>query len=171
MPEGIYTIRKAIIAPLSMAVFSLLFLLLFSFLLKSLPGERFVLTSVCILALYLFFEVLFRRVSLDAGGLEIRKFLRKKKLAWDEVTYLGSVAIGNKAYVLLTTTKGMYILSNNYERFPVLLDHLSRRLSEERVEREIRNLIEHPLKNNGPVRSAWCMVVIVIAVVIFRLYI
>lgn len=172
MSQEIYRIRSAIIVPLIIAVSSLFVLLLLSFLFKSLPGETFALSAVFLLALYLLLEVFSRRVTLKSVGvLEIRKFLRKKELAWEEITQVGCVVMGKKIYALLTTTRGFYILSNSYERFSDLLGGLSRNLSEERVEKEIHDLIEHPLQNNKPVRLAWFTVIIVIAVVILRFFI
>lgn len=171
MSREIYKIRRAIIVPLGIAVFFLFFLLFLSRLLKFLPGETFVLSVVFLFALYFFLEVFYRQVSIKEDGLEIKKFLRKKELAWNEITHLGCVVMTKKVYFLLTTTKGFCILSNNYEQFPDMLDHLIGRMDRERVEGEVLDLVRHPLKNNQPVRSAWFMVIIVLAVIALRLYI
>lgn len=167
LPET-YKIRKAIVIPLAIAVFSLATLLFLSF--PSLPGERFVLAVIFLIVLYLFLEVFSRAVSLGADGVEIKKFMRKKNLAWNDITYLGVVVISKKAYALLTTTKGFHILSNNYEKFSDLLCQMRGRLAEERVEGEIASLIERPLKNNKPVLSAWFTVMTIIAVIALRLF-
>ncbi|MDO9585240.1 MAG: hypothetical protein Q7I93_02000 [Syntrophales bacterium] len=167
LPET-YKIRKAIVIPLAIAVFSLAALLSLSF--PSLPGERFVLAVIFLIVLYLFLEVFSRAVSLGADGVEIKKFMRKKNLAWNDITYLGVVVISKKAYALLTTTKGFHILSNNYEKFSDLLCQMRGRLAEERVEGEIASLIERPLKNDKPVLSAWFMVMTIIAVIALRLF-
>ena len=171
MSQEIYKIRRAIIIPLGIAVFFLFFLLFLSRLLKFLPGETVVLGAVCLFALYFFLEVFSRQVSIGEDGVEIKKFLRKKELKWNEITYIGCVVMTNKVYVLLTTTKGFCILSNNYERFPDMLDHLSGPMDRERVEGEVLDLIQHPMKNDQPVRSAWFMVIIILAVIALRLFI
>ena len=171
MSQEIYRIRRAIIIPLGMAVFFLFFLLFLSRLLKFLPGETFVLSAVFLFALYFFLEVYSRQVSIWEGGVKIKKLLRKKELRWNEITQLGCVVMAKKVYVLLTTTKGFCILSNNYERFPDMLDHLSGPMDRERVEGEVLDLVQHPLKNDQPVRLAWFVVIIILAVVALRLFI
>lgn len=169
LPET-FRIRKAIVIPLAVAVFSLAALLLFSLSSPSLPGERLVLTIIFLVVLYLFLEVFSRTVSLRTDEVEIKKFLRKKNLAWNDITHLGFVVINKKAYALLTTTKGFHILSNNYEKFPDLLYQMRGRLAEERVEEEIASLIERPMKNDKPVLSAWFMAMTIIAVISLRLF-
>src|SRR3990172_658927 len=120
---------------------------------------------------YLFLEVFSRQVYVRQDGLKIKKFLREKDLSWEEITHLGCVVIGKKAYALLTTTKGFYILSNNYERFFDLLDGLVKRLGEERVDGEVRNLSGHPLKNSRPARSIWLILIVIIVVSVMRLFV
>jgi hypothetical protein len=53
MSQEAYKIRKAIVIPLAIAVFSLAGLLLLSLSFSSFPGERFVLTFVFVDVLYL----------------------------------------------------------------------------------------------------------------------
>ncbi|HLA27280.1 MAG TPA: hypothetical protein VJZ49_05245 [Syntrophales bacterium] len=171
MSQEIYKIRRAIIIPLGVAVFFLFFLLFLSRLLKFLPGETFVLGAVFLFALYFFLEVLYRQVSIREDGLEIKKFLRKKELTWDEITHLGCLVMAKKVYFLLTTTKGFCILSNSYEQFPDMLDHLIGRMDRERVEGEVLDFARHPLEDNQTVRSAWFIVTIILAVIALRLFI
>src|SRR3972149_5701005 len=132
MSQEIYKIRRAIIIPLGVAVFFLFFLLFLSRLLKFLPGETSVLGAVFLFAMYFFLEVFSRQVSIGEDGVEIKKLLRKKELRWNQITNLGCVVMTKKVYALLTTTRGFYILSNNYEQFPDMLDHLSGRMDRER---------------------------------------
>jgi hypothetical protein len=167
----IHRIRRAIVIPLAVSFLSLFVLLLSAWLVTSFPGERSFLTAIFLLVGYLLLEVFSRQASLGNEKLEIRKFLRNKELGWDEITHLGSLVMGAKVYLLLTTTKGFTILSNNYERFPDLLCHLVENLKAERVGGEISGLMANPRQNCGPVRSAWLMAVVIMAIMVLRLFI
>jgi len=170
MSAVVYKIRQALVIPLTMAVISLFALLLLSFFAKSLPGERFVLLTTFVSLAYLFLEALSRRVSLGVNGLEIGKFMRRKELSWADVTHAGALVIGKKVYALLTTTKGFIILSNNYERFSELVGNLCRHMGEERMDGELLKFIERPLINDKPVLSAWFLVLVLIAIITWRLF-
>ncbi len=166
----IHKIRRAIVVPLGAALFSLFVLLMLAWSVPSLPGERTVLTTLFIILGYLLLEVTSRQVTFRDEGVEFGKFLRQKELRWDDITHLGSVVMGAKVYILLTTTRGFYVLSNNYEGFTELLQCLRTNLASERVDKEISDLIERPRPNNKPVLSAWLVVAVVIAVIALRLF-
>jgi hypothetical protein len=165
-----YKIRKAIVIPLSIAVFSLAVLFLLSIFFLSLSGEKLVLSAIFFILFYLFLEVFSREVSLQAEGVSIKKFMRKKEIAWDDITLVDSYIVVKKVYLLLTTRKGFYILSNNYDKFSQLLGRIKEHLDEGRIEKETIILIEHPLQNNKPVFSAWLMAILVVAILTLRLY-
>jgi hypothetical protein len=167
----IHRIRRAILIPLALSLMAIFVLLLNAWLRSSLPGERAVLTAVFLLVGYLFLEVISRQAALGSEGMAISKLMRLKELAWDEITHLGSLAMGAKVYLLLTTTKGFYILSNNYERFPDLLRYLADNIKAERLGGEISSLLAKPPENSQPVRSAWLMAVVMMALMVLRLFI
>ena len=167
----IHRIRRAIVIPLALSFLALFVLLLHAWLFTAFPGERIVLTAIFLLVGYLLLEVFSRQVSLRSEGLEIRKFLRNKEFVWGEITHLGSLIMGSKVYLLLTTTKGFYVLSNNYEGFPDLLRHLVENLNAERIGSEISSLMANPRQNGGPVRSAWLMAVVMMVIMVLRLFI
>ena len=170
MPQ-IYKIRRAIVIPLALSFLSLFVLLLRAWLFSSFPGERVALTAIFLLIGYLLLEVFSRRVSLGSEGLEIRKLMRNKELGWNDISHLGAVVMGAKAYLLLTTTRGFYILSNNYERFPELLRQFLANLNAEVIGEEISSLLANPLQNSQPVRSAWLMAVLMMAIMVLRLFV
>ena len=167
----IHKIRRAIVIPLALANSVLFVLLLRVWLFPSLPGERIVLTAIFLLMGYLLLEVFFRQGSFGSGGPEIRKVIRSKGLGWAEITHLGSLVMGSKVYLLLTTTRGFYILSNNYERFPDLLRGLVDNLHAERKGGEIDGLMANPPHNSQPVLSAWLMALVMMAIMVLRLFI
>lgn len=166
----IHRIRRAIVIPLAVSFLVLFVLLLHAWLFPVLPGERIVLTAIFLPLGYLLLEVFSRRASWGRERLEIRKFLRNRELVWDEITHIGSLIMGAKVYLLMTTTKGFYILSNNYERFPDLLRHLVENVKVERIGGEIGSLLAHPRQNSGPVRSAWLLAVVMMAIMVMRLF-
>ena len=166
-----YNIRRAIIIPLALSLVFLFVLLLRAWLFPAFPGERIVLTAIFLLVAYLFLEVYSRQAALGSDGMAISKFMRSKSLGWDEITHLGSLVMGAKVYLLLTTTKGFYILSNNYERFSDLLSQLLANLQAERIGPEISGVVANPPQNSQPVRSAWLMAVVVMAIMALRLFV
>lgn len=171
MVRETFRIRQAIIIPLGIALLSLLFLLIVSFMATSLPGERFMLSVVTASLLYCCLEVFARRVAVHEGGVKLGKFLRKKELIWNEINHIGMVVMGAKVYILLTTTKGFFIISNNYGGFSTLVGKLIGHLDTERVDEDVRVIIGNPPKNNRPVYSSWCMVIVILAVAVVRCYI
>lgn len=171
MSEEIYKISRAIVIPLTITLCALSLLLVISYVYPPLPGERFMLSLVFAASCYLFLEVFSRQVYVRQDGLKIKKFLREKELVWADITHLGCMVISKKIYALLTTTKGFYILSNNYERFFELLDRLVEHLGEERVDGEVRHLIGNPLTNSRPIRSIWLLFIVIMAVIVVRLFI
>ena len=167
----IFKIRRALIIPLGLALCAVFTLMLLAWVFTAIPGERLILAIICMILGYLFLDLFFRQVKFASDGLTIGKLWKQKRFHWDEITHIGSVTMGPKVYVLLTTTNGFYILSNNYERFSQLLRELSKNLSQEKVDADIIGLIEHPLDNKKPVFSAWIMLLLVMAVIALRYFI
>jgi len=170
MPK-VYKIRRAIVIPLAFSCLFQVVLLLRAWLLPSLPGERLVLTAIFLGVGYLLLDLSARQALLVDEGLQLRKFMGNKKLGWNEITHLGSLVMAAKVYLLLTTTKGFYILSNNYERFPELLRSLVGNISAERIGEEVSRLLANQLKNNQPVRSAWLLAAATLVITVLRLFI
>lgn len=164
-----HKIRLALAIPLALTFFPLLILLFMSCMLPAFSGERIVLTLILLVDLYLIAEILCRRVDLQSEGLQIKRLLRSRELAWDEITHLGALRLGARIYLLLTTTRGFYILSNSYGRFPELLRYLSEKLGAGKTDEGICKLLEGPWKNNKPVYAAWLAVLVLSAVISGRL--
>jgi hypothetical protein len=165
-----YKIRPTLAIPLAFTFLLFLILLCIALLLPAVPGEPIFVAIALFIVSYLLLEVLYRRVALLDEGLHIRKFLRGKELAWHEITHLGSVVLGAKVYLLLTTTRGFYILTNNYEKFTELLGYLRDKLGSEKTDESIQLILERPRNNNQPVLLAWITVVILLAVISGRLF-
>ncbi|MGZ6223144.1 MAG: hypothetical protein ACXWMW_10425 [Syntrophales bacterium] len=100
----------------------------------------------------------------------IRKFMRKKELRWEDITHIGALILRKRVYLLLTTVKGFYILSNSYEKFSTLVSDLVGRMDSEKVEEEVRRQIEHPAKNMSDIVMTWFTAVILAGLIITKLF-
>jgi len=96
--------------------------------------------------------------------------MRKKELRWEEITYIGALILRKRVYLLLTTVKGFYILSNSYENFPTLVSDLVGRMDNEKVEEEVRKQIEHPAKNMSDIIMTWFTAVVLIGIIVAKLF-
>ncbi len=134
--EQVYKIQKAFIIPFLTAVV-LLFVLLVLSLFGGESWEKILLACLFIITMMIAIEAL-ERGCVSENGLSIRKFFRTKKFTWAEITHLGVVIIRSKAYFLLTTTRGFYILSNLLEDHAKLIQFLAGKLGDEKVEVEVK---------------------------------
>ena len=100
--------------------------------------------------------------------MQIRKFFRTKNFAWAEITHLGTVLLRNKAYFLLTTTKGFYIFSNLLQDHTLLLQALAEKLGGEKVDAEVKSYIEAPRERTSLVVLTWVSLVILVALLLTR---
>ncbi|MGO9137502.1 MAG: hypothetical protein ACLP9S_19440 [Syntrophales bacterium] len=96
--------------------------------------------------------------------------MRKKELRWEEITYIGALILRKRVYLLLTTVKGFYILSNSYEKFSTLVSDLVGRMDNEKVEEEVRKQIEHPAKNMSDIIMTWFTAVVLAGIIITKLF-
>lgn len=135
-----FKIKKAFLVPLGLDAFLLLCLVLISLLPQGTAMERLVFTIFFLPTLYLFAESLWRRVTVDEAGITIRKLWREKVASWGEITHVGCLNLHKKVYILLTTVKGFFIVSNAYNGFPSLVEEIVGRVDAEKVEEEVRLL-------------------------------
>ncbi|MGZ3596146.1 MAG: hypothetical protein ACXWMV_13715, partial [Syntrophales bacterium] len=132
--------------------------------------ERILLTAIFIPVIYVLVESSFRMVQTGDQGIMIRKFMRKKELRWEDITHIGALILRKRVYLLLTTVKGFYILSNGYEKFSTLVSDLVGRMDSEKVEEEVRRQIEHPAKNMSDIVMTWFTAVILAGLIITKLF-
>ena len=170
MYRNIYKIRISFLIPFTADFILLFFLLLLSYYLRGPHLEKIALTVIFISVLCVFFESLSRKVLTGDQGIMIRKFLRNKELRWDDITHVGALILRKRVYLLLTTVKGFYILSNTYERFPTLVRDVADHLAEEKMEEEVRKQIEHPVKIISDVVMTWFTALILIGIITIKLY-
>ncbi len=100
----------------------------------------------------------------------IRKFMRKKELRWEDITHIGAMVLRNRVYLLLTTVKGFYILSNAYERFSTLVGDLVGHMSAEKVEEDVKRQIEHPARNIADIVMTWIVAMVLAGIIFIKLF-
>lgn len=168
--QRIYRIRNGFLIPLAADVFLLAFLLGFSFLGQSEPVERIVLTVVFIPLALVFVELLMRQIETGEAGIKIKRFIRKKELLWKDITELGSVILRNKVYLVLTTRKGFYVISNSYGDFTSLVQFMIDHLDKEKIEEGLSNLVSYPVRKLSDIVSAWVAAFILLIVIFTKLF-
>ena len=164
-----FKIKKAFLVAFSIDVVLLCLLLLLSLFFKGSSLERLVLAVIFITALLILLESLSRKILTGDQGILIRKFLRDKKLLWEDITQVGTVVMRNRVYLLLTTTKGFHILTNAYGEFSGLLREIADHVEREKIDDEVRNQIEHPVKKISDVVSTWFAAAVLVAIIVFKI--
>ncbi len=168
VPQRLHRIRNAFLIPLGLDVVLLCVLFLMALFLNGDTTERLVFALFFFPAGYLFLECLRRQVTLSAEGLVIRKLWSEKAVSWDEVTHVGGLTLHKKVYLLLTTVKGFFILSNVFEGFPALTEAIVAHVSPEQVEEEVRLLAGRTVTRIAPIVSAWIAAVAMIGIILLK---
>lgn len=164
----IYKIKKTFITPFLIAVALLLVLLIMS-LINGAAWEKILVAALFVISLVVAVESSERKFTFSQDGLTLRKFFRTKKFTWAEITHLGVVVMRNKAYFLLTTTKGFYILSNMLQNHTQLVRSVAEKLGDEKVEPDIKNYLDNPIERMSTVVLMWVALVILVAILINKL--
>lgn len=165
----IYGIKKAFTFPFIAAVILLGVLLVLSFF-SGESWESMILAVLFAISAVVAVEACERTFSVDDEGLRIRKFFRIKNFSWAEITHLGVVVIRNKAYFLLTTTKGFYIFSNLLQDHALLIRQLTEKLENERVEVEVKTYLESPVERTSLIVLTWIALIIIVAIILTKLF-
>ena len=58
--------------------------------------------------------------------------------SWEEITRVGCLTVHRKVYLLLTTVKGLFIVSNAYGEFSKLVEKIVAHVDPQRVEEDVR---------------------------------
>ena len=166
--QNIYKVRKAFVIPFSVIV-ALLFILFVLSLSSGQTWEKIIVAVLCFSSLAVGVEAARREILVNEEGLTLKKFFRLKNFTWAEITHLAVVVMKNKAYFLLTTTKGFYIFSNLIENHVALIQFLRDKLGEEKVEVEVTSYLEHPLERLSLVLMSWIAVIAISTIIILKL--
>jgi len=164
----VFKIKKGFRIPFITAVvllFALLGLGLFT-------GERWeiiLLAALFVITLSIAIEITEREFVVSENGLGIKKFFRTKNFTWAEITHLGVVVMRNKAFFLLTPTKGFYVLSNLLQDHTLLIRRLTEKLEDEKVEQEVKKYLEAPVERTSLVVLTWIALIIMVAIILTKL--
>lgn len=164
----VYKIKKTFIVPFITAVIFLLVLLALS-LFRGQLWEQILIAVLCVITLVTAIEAFEREFAVSENELRIKKFFRRKQFTWAEITHMGVVIMRNKAYFLLTTTKGFYILSNLLQDHTSLIRYLADKLGEEKVEVDVKNYLENPIERTSLIVFTWIALIIIIAIILTKL--
>jgi len=147
----------------------LLFVLFVLSLITGQIWEKIILAVICVSILAIGVEAARREILVDEEGLKLKKFFRMKNFTWPEITHLAVVVMKNKAYFLLTTTRGFYIFSNLLENHTSLIRFLQDKLGQEKVEVEVTNYLEHPMERLSLIVMSWVAVIVISIIILLKL--
>jgi len=164
-----YKIKKAFIIAFSADVILLSLLLLLSVFFRGSAGERIVIAVITVPAFLFLLEAASRKILSGNQGIMIRKFFRERELLWDDITHVGAVILRKRVYLLLTTLKGVYILSNAYGDFHGFLRGITNHINKEKIDEDILKLVESPINKISDIVSAWFGAAILVAIIILKL--
>lgn len=170
MSQSGYTIKRALLVVLGLDTLLLFILLLTALLFGGDAAERVVFTLFFVPALFLFLECFFRRITVTEEGLTIRKLGRTRAFPWREVTRVGSLAVHKKVYLLLTTVKGLFVVSSVFGGFARLVEEIVARVEPERVEQDVRSLAAGAGAGVAAVVPAWIAAVFMMAMILMKWY-
>ncbi|MBA4422336.1 MAG: hypothetical protein C0390_04430 [Syntrophus sp. (in: bacteria)] len=168
MSQHDYTIKKALLIVLGLDAFLLFCLLLIALLLEGDAMERLVFTLFFLPTLLLFLECYFRRVTVAKAGMAIRKLGRTKAFPWGEITRVGCLTVRRKVYLLLTTVKGLFIISNAFEGFSKLVEEIVARVEPERVEEDVRPQAASAKAGIATIFPAWVAAVFMMVMILMK---
>lgn len=166
--QNIYKIKRAFLIPFSVLIL-LLFVLFVLSLIAGQAWEKIILAVIFVSSLAIGVEAARREIIVDEEGLKLKKFFRMKNFTWTEITHLGVVVMKNKAYFLLTTTKGFYIFSNLLGNHTSLIRFLRDKLGQEKVEVEVINYLEHPIERLSLIVMSWVAVIVISIIILLKL--
>lgn len=170
MESKIYAIQKLFAVSFTIDVFLLCVLFVFSFFIEGSSLEQIILGIFLIPALFVLCELWSRKVVLDAHGVRLEKFLRKQDLSWHEISSVGVLVLSSRSYLLLTTPKGLISISNAYDHFQNLLRDIADHVDREKVDEEVRRLINSPQAGRSALIKFWIAALIMLALIIFKLF-
>ncbi|MDI6725744.1 MAG: hypothetical protein QMD32_02185 [Smithellaceae bacterium] len=168
MDHKTFKIRLIFLLPLAIIVTCLFFLTMLAIFSPSSRSERVILPIIFLLGSVFFGERATRRVALGEQGLSLVKFFRRKELLWTDITHVAGLSLRNKAYLLLTTVKGFFVISDNLGNFSELSSQIVYRVGRDKVEQEVIDLIDHPSRFLFPLLFTWTAAVLVILMALLR---
>ncbi|OPY90809.1 MAG: hypothetical protein A4E72_00461 [Syntrophus sp. PtaU1.Bin208] len=170
MGKRVYATRKLFAVSLGVDVLLLCILFALSFLLGGSSLERIVLAVFFIPSIYVFLELWSRKVIVHPQGIRLEKLLRRKELKWSDITNVGVLVLRSRTYLLLTTVKGFFSISNIYENFTNLLQDIAEQVGPDKIEEEVRRQMDFPQVNRFEIIKVWIAALVMLILIIFKLF-
>lgn len=152
---GVYGIRKMFLLPLAIDTALVFVLAITVFLGGGRPVEKGALTVILVVLICLLIDSLFRKTEVGADGIVIKRFMKTRGIAWDEITNIDAMVLRKKAYLLLTSTKGFHVISNNLSDFPGLVSAVFERTDDEKIEPAARKLVTLSVRRMSDIILLW----------------
>ena len=161
--------RKSFLVPLS--VDTVLACVLFAIALPAgvmsmetiIPGVIFiVLFAVLILSLR-------KKVLVGPSGIAIQGFLKRKELAWGDITNVDALVMKKKAYLLFTTTRGFHVLSNNLAGFAAIVSRVFESAGDEKIEPAAKKLLEQVPRRMSDIILLWVAAGIMAGILCYKM--
>jgi hypothetical protein len=169
MSTRIYTINRALVLPLALNALLLLAVFVLTYIRQGAAVERFILLAALIPMAVIALESSLRKVMVGDSGFVLTKFFKRRALNWTDITHVGALAVRKKVYLVLTTTKGFYVLSNAYGQFDALVRDVMDRVDSERVEEGAKPILEGSVENRSNIYAAWLSAVLLIGVAAMKI--
>ena len=170
MSQHVHTIRRAFIIPLGVDSFLLFCLLVVSLLPQGSTTERLVFAFFFFPSCYLLLDSVFRRVTVDDKGIALRRLWREKGVPWEGITHIGGLILRKKVYILLTTVKGFFIVSNAYEGFPELTEEILSHVDPTMVEEEVRLQAGRSPSGIAHIVMAWIAALLMVGIILIKMF-
>lgn len=119
---------------------------------------------------YLGVEILARRISLDATGLEISKLLRTVRIEWTDIKYLDAIKTGSKLFLILQPENGRpALITNTIQPFRDLAQRILENVPRDKVSDYALEVIQDPPAKRGPMVQAWIVCLVLAGIVAGKL--
>jgi len=142
----------------------------FLLILEGATNKGILLAALLLPFYYLGAEILARKITLDANGLEISKLLRTVYLEWRDIRYLDAVKTGNKLFLILQPEHGRpALITNTIRPFQDLGERILENIPHDKASDYAREVIHDPPAKGGPMIQAWIVCLVLAVLVIGRL--
>ena len=175
--KKVWTIKRSLVYPYFVAVILSVVVVLIS-IYRGDPGLKTTLLVALFLPFYyLFLELISRKFTIRSDAIIIRKFLRNRRFATDDIEMVNLFNIKRKIFIIMESkgeittnhAKHRIILSNSYGRFNEMAREISEVVGEDRLADDFKIPSESDSLRVSDTLSVWVAIITFIIVIIVRL--
>lgn len=161
--------RPAFLIPLAVDL-----LLAFTLLVLTFSSDGMSLETVVLLVIFvvLFAMLVFssrRKATIEPSGIVVRGLLGAKKLGWEDIANVDALVLNKRVYLLFTTTRGFYTLSNNLSDFSTIVSRVIDYAGEDKIEPAARKALENVPQRVSDIVLLWTAACVMIGMLCFNL--